>query len=280
MKLKGITVCYLGQPGSYSFLAAMKYFKNVNNLTGCNSFEEIFGNLKEKKSDFGIIPIENSLTGSITQNYDLLMRSNCFIVGEILLKIKHHLLVKRETKDKLNNLLYCYAHSESLKQCHNFFLLNKNIKPVFAEDSASAAMLLRKNGSNFYCAIASRQAAKINKLKILDIDVQNDDDNYTRFAVISRLTNKRGNKASIIFSVVHKPGSLLRTLAPYAEAGLNLTKIESRPIIGKPWEYIFIVDFILHKDTTKLNKVLKEMKKSTNYLKLLGLYDTGMIYES
>lgn len=280
MKLKNITVSYLGQPGSYSFLAAMSYFKNINNLAGCNSFEEIFGNLKEKKSDFGMIPVENSLTGSITQNYDLLMKSSCFITGEILLKIKHHLLVKRETKNKLGNLLYCYAHSESIKQCHNFFLLNKNIKPVFAEDSATAAMLLRKNRSNNYCAIASRQAAEINKLKILDIDVQNDDDNYTRFAVISRLPNKRGNKASIIFSVVHEPGSLLKALAPYREAGLNLTKIESRPIIGKPWEYIFIVDFILHKDTTKLNKVLNEMKKSTSYLKLLGLYETGKIYES
>lgn len=280
MKLKNITVSYLGQPGSYSFLAAMSYFKNINNAAGCNSFEEIFDNLKEKKSDFGIIPIENSLTGSITQNYDLLMISDCFIVGEILLKIKHHLLVKRETKNKLDNLQYCYAHSESIKQCHDFFLLNKKIKPVFAEDSASAAMLLRKNRSNNYCAIASRQAAEINKLKILDIDVQNDDDNYTRFAVISRPFNKRGNKASIIFSVVHEPGSLLRTLAPYREAGLNLTKIESRPIIGKPWEYIFIVDFIVPNDTGKLNKVLKEMKKSTNYLKLLGLYDTGKIYDS
>lgn len=280
MKFKKITVSYLGQPGSYSFLAAMSYFKNIYNPAGCDSFERIFGNLKDKMSDFGMIPVENSLTGSITQNYDLLTKSSCFITGEIYLKIKHHLLVKRKTKDKLDNLVYCYAHSESLKQCHDFFLLNKNIKPVFAEDSASAAMLLRKNRSNNYCAIASRQAALINKLKILDVDVQNDDDNYTRFAVISRLPNKRGNKASIIFSLVHEPGSLLRTLAPYAEAGLNLTKIESRPIIGKPWEYMFIVDFILHKDTTKLNKVLNEMKKSTNYLKLLGLYDSGKIYES
>ncbi len=280
MKLPNITVHYLGQPGSYSFLAAMNYFKNVNNLVGSDSFENIFSNLKEKESDYGIIPIENSLTGSITQNYDLLMKSNCFIAGEILLKIKHHLLVKKESKTTLTNLKYCYAHSESLKQCHNFFLLNKNIKPVFAEDSASAAMLLRKNNSNIYCAIASCQAAEINKLKMLDIQVQNDDDNYTRFAVISRHPNKRGNKASIIFSVVHEPGSLLMTLAPYAEAGLNLTKIESRPIIGKPWEYIFIVDFIIQNDTGKLNKVLKKMKKNTNYLKLLGLYDTGKIYES
>lgn len=261
-------------------MAAMSYFKNINNPAGCDSFEEIFGNLKDNKSDFGMIPVENSLTGSITQNYDLLTKSSCFITGEIFLKIKHHLLVKKETKDKLDNLLYCYAHSESLKQCHDFFLLNKNIKPVFAEDSASAAMLLRKNRSNNYCAIASRQAALINKLKILDIDVQNDDDNYTRFAVISRLPIKRGNKASIIFSVVHEPGSLLRALAPYADAGLNLTKIESRPIVGRPWEYMFIVDFILHKDSAKLNKVLKEMKKNTTYLKLLGLYDSGKIYES
>lgn len=279
MKYQKKTFHYLGRPGSYSFLAAMKYINNVNNLSGNDSFQRIFSNLK-KKNDFGIIPIENSLTGSITQNYDLLTKSSCFITGEIFLKIKHHLLVKRETRDKLDNLLYCYAHSESLKQCHDFFLLNKNIKPVFAEDSASAAMLLRKNRSNNYCAVAGRHAAEINKLKILDIDVQNDDDNYTRFAVISRLPNKRGNKASIIFSVVHEPGSLLRVLAPYAEAGLNLTKIESRPIIGRPWEYMFIVDFILHKDSAKLNKVLKEMKKNTTYLKLLGLYDSGKIYES
>ncbi|OGG20834.1 hypothetical protein A3D03_04105 [Candidatus Gottesmanbacteria bacterium RIFCSPHIGHO2_02_FULL_40_13] len=271
---------YLGQPGSYSFLAALKYFKNGNNLAGSDSFYKIFSKLKKQKSDYGIIPVENSLTGSITQNYDLLMKEDIFIVGEILLKIKHHLLVNRDTISNLNNLLYCYTHSESLKQCHDFFLLNKNIKPVFAEDSASAAILLRKNRSNIYCAIASRQAAEINKLKMLDIKVQNDDNNYTRFAVISRRPNKNGNKASIIFSVVHEPGSLLKALKPYAEAGLNLTKIESRPIIGKPWEYIFIVDFILQKDNAQINNVLKKMKKSTNYLKLLGLYDPGKIYES
>ena len=195
------------------------------------------------------------------------------------MKIKHHLLVKRKGIS-LIKLQYCYAHSESLKQCHNFFLLNKNIKPVYAQDSASAAEMLSKKRSNNYCAIASRQAAEINKLNILDTKVQNDDDNYTRFAIISRRPNKSGNKASIIFSVVHEPGSLLRTLKPYAEAGLNLTKIESRPIIGKSWEYIFIVDFLLNKDTGKLNKVLKEMKKTANLLKLLGLYDTGKIYES
>ncbi|MEK7072408.1 MAG: prephenate dehydratase domain-containing protein [Patescibacteria group bacterium] len=279
MKLTKTTVHYLGQPGSYSYLAAKKYFKNIKNLIGSDSFEDIFNSLNKKERDYGIIPVENSLTGSITQNYDLLMKSDSFISGEIILKIQHHLLVKEENT-RLINLKYCYIHSESLKQCQNFFMANKNINPIYAKNTASAAILLNKKGLKNYCAIASSQAAQINKLKIMNINVQNDDDNYTRFAVISGRSKKKGNKASIIFSLVHEPGSLLKALKPYAEAGLNLSKIESRPIIGKPWEYMFIVDFLLSNNTGNLNTVLNKMKKNTNYLKLLGVYDSGNIYES
>ncbi|MBI3955286.1 phospho-2-dehydro-3-deoxyheptonate aldolase, partial [Candidatus Gottesmanbacteria bacterium] len=127
MKLTKIMIYYLGQPGSYSFLAAAKYFGNENHLVGCDLFEEIFNNLKNNMNAYGIIPIENSLTGSITQNYDLLMKSNCFIVGEIYLKIKHHLLVERKRGINLNNLKYCYSHPEALKQCHKFFIKYKHI---------------------------------------------------------------------------------------------------------------------------------------------------------
>lgn len=279
MKNQKKTFHYLGRPGSYSFLAAMKYINNVNNLAGSDSFYRIFSNLKNKKHDFGIIPIENSLTGSITQNYDLLMKSDLYLVGELFLKIKHHLLVKRKDNINLMNLKYCYSHPEAIKQCDRFFREHKNIKPVFAKDTASAAkMLMEKKGGNC-CAIANSYTATENNLQILNIEVQDDSDNFTRFAVIGNKIRKDGNKATIIFKVEHKPGSLLRTLVPYAEMGFNLTKIESRPIIGRPWEYIFIIDFIIN-NTASLNKLLSKMRMTTSYLKLLGRYEEGVSYDA
>lgn len=275
-------IAYLGIAGSYSFIAAQKYFGSVT-MSGKNSFTDIFKAVSTHQADAGIVPLENSLTGSIYQTYDLLNSFRLKIVGEIILKIRHCLLINPTAMDKKRlfaKIWKCYSHPEAIKQCQAFFDKNKQITPVYTNDTASAAKKLAYAKELEASAIASRQTAKIYNLSILDRDLADNQNNYTRFVLISSNACKRGDKVSLIFSVKHMPGSLVKVLEPYAKYGLNLTKIESRPVVAKPWEYIFFVDLELNKGDEALSQVLKEMKDRVNFIKILGRYKKGETHES
>ena len=276
-------VAYLGIPGSYSYIAAQKYFGSSVSMVGLNNFKQIFDSVSSDKVNVGLVPVENSLTGSIYQTYDLLLERKLKIVGETILKIKHCLLINQikinNKTQMLKKIRVCFSHPEAIKQCQSFFEKHKNIKPVFVSDTASAAKQLKIKKSEKACVISNAETAKLYGLSILRDDVQDNPNNYTRFVVVSRDSEQNGNKVSLIFSVVHKPGSLVKILEPYADLGLNLTKIESRPVAGKPWEYIFIVDFELN-DSSDLHKVLGQMKNHANFIKVLGRFEKGKIYES
>lgn len=271
-------VGYLGNVGSYSFLAA-KNMINKASFIGKPDFKSIFDSLQTGKIDLGILPIENSTTGSIFEVYDLLLDKEIEIVGEGILKINHLLLAKRGSYKK--NIKRCYCQIEAWKQCQ-MELEKRKIAPIFVEDTASAVHNLAKDKDLDTCAIGNNYLAQKYGLKIISDSIQKQKGNFTRFVSVGSggvRSKKKGEKVSMIFSVLHQPGSLLRALTPYAEHGLNLTKIESRPILNKPWEYIFIVDFIL-KNIDNLDKVVKEMKLKTLYLKILGVYQKGKIYEA
>lgn len=259
-------VTYQGVPGAYSDLAAKIYFGPDIQARPASTFDELFQNVISKKADYGIVPIENSTTGSIYQNYDLLAKHKLFIVGEIYLKISHNLLALPGTSIK--QIKRAYSHPQAILQCQKFFQSHPWIKAVNAEDTAGSAKDLKSPDE---AAIASTEAAKIYKLKILAKDIQTNKHNYTRFVIINHKPNKavKSNKVSIMFTLPHKPGSLYSVIQILAKDKINMTRIESRPILGKPWQYLFYIDF----EHPSLD-ILKAIKKHCAHLRLLGHYLT------
>ena len=279
-------VAYQGIPGAFSDIAIKKYFKDKVKACPRFSFEEIFKSVKNKECDFGMVPIENSTSGSIYQNYDFLKKYDVAIVGEIYLKISHNLLVTPLIKTKSQNkrlkmINEVYSHPQALLQCQKFFKNHPWIKAIPAEDTAGSAKDLSRSKKRNVAAIASSEAAKIYKLEVLKKGIETNKNNFTRFVIIRKKQNiAKANKISLIFSVVHKPGSLYKSLEPFAKRKINLTKIESRPIMGKPWEYLFYLDFEMTSGEQGCLQAIKELKKNCLYLKILGFYKKGAIIKS
>lgn len=274
-----MNITYLGIAGSFSFIAAQKYFGADSPLRGEKTVKKVFRSLVSGAADFGVVPIENSTTGSILETYDQLMENKLHIVGEVKLKIRHNLLGVRKNID-LEQVKKCYSHPQGIFQCQRFFDSHEWIIAEPATDTASAAQILSKNKKADALAIAGKQTAALYGLKIIRSSIEDNKNNFTRFAVISFKLNKKGEKATVVFSVKHVPGSLFKALAPYADLGLNLTKIESRPIFGKSWEYIFFIDFEIGNDLKKFSEIVKRMRKVTDKVTVLGLYDKGKTYET
>lgn len=272
-------VAYFGIPGSYSYLAGNIYFSDNSIFIKNDSIHEVMEKVEKGESEYGVVPLENTTTGSIAETYDHLLESDLSIVGEVVLHIHHHLLVPKDIQS-LKFVKRCYSHQQAIMQCRNFFIQNKNIRPVLTSDTASAAKLISEAKKIGNSAIASKRTAGLYNLKILDKNIEDNAHNYTRFVIVSKKAYENGNKISILFSVEHKPGSLFNSLSPYARLGLNLTKIESRPVFGKPWEYIFFIDFEIKNKEKELNTVIEEMKEHVNFLKILGRYKKGTVYET
>jgi len=272
-------IIFVGIPGSFSFIAAQKYFGERIKMQGKQSIQNVFWDLGKRKADYGVVPVENSTTGSILETYDQLMANNTNILGEVRLQIHHNLLVVNK-KINIRDIKKCYSHPQAISQCEAFFKNHNWIKPQFTPDTATAAQLVAKTGKAVEAALASSETAKLYKLHILKANIEDNKNNFTRFAVIGEKKNKSGNKASIVFSVKHIPGSLFKALAPYAALGLNLTKIESRPLFGKAWEYIFFVDFEIKDNLSNFWQMITEMKEVTEFVTVLGLYKKGKTYET
>ncbi len=261
-------VSFQGEPGAYSELAAIKYFGKSVETVPCKTFSDVFKKVENGKTEFGIIPIENSLEGSVGQNYDLLLNSELKIVGEYVLKIVHCLIASPKTK--LNDIRKVYSHPQALGQCRKF-LEDKEFEQIPVYDTAGSVKILKESGSLDSAGIASEIAAKIYGMKILKKGIETSNNNYTRFFVISKESGKTkgGNKTSLIFSAKHEPGSLFKSLRRFADNKINITKIESRPIHGKVWEYNFYLDF---EDNEKTEDAIEQLKRNSTFVKILGSY--------
>ncbi|MCL4339485.1 hypothetical protein M1271_07490 [Patescibacteria group bacterium] len=276
-------IAYLGIPGSYSYVAVHKYMKNKKNMTGAKSIKEVFGLVDSGKCTAGIVPLENTTTGSIYESYDALIDTGLRITAEIILSIHHHVLGvdKGISEDNFRKVQKCLSHPQAISQCGDFLSAHPWIKPVFTTDTASAAKEVARCGKSDIIAIAGKEAADIYNLTILGKNIETVSHNYTRFIKVQKNMNKsEGNKISLAFSVRHVPGSLSKVLDSYAHAGLNLTKIESRPVFGRPWEYIFFLEFDIGNKGESVENVLTEMKENTNFLTVLGRFPKGKIYET
>ncbi len=269
-------VAFQGEPGAYSELAAMEYFGEMTNSLPLESFNDVFAAVENGKAEYGILPIENSLAGSIHQNYDLLLENDLQIKGEYLLRVSHCLLSLPGAK--LEDIKRVRSHPQALAQCAN----NLNqiaVDPVIASDTAGSARLLAENKETGTAVLASRRAAEVYGLEILREDMEDNKENYTRFVILSGTDSiSKGvlpgdeSKTSIVFNLDHEPGTLYKALSVFALAEIDLTKIESRPIAGKPWQYMFYIDFAENENSRVGKQALNKLSKFTPFLKVLGSY--------
>jgi len=268
-------VAFQGELGAYSELATYEFFGNNIEVVPKEKFAEIFDAVSSKEVDYGVIPIENSLTGSIHENYDLLLKHDLVCTGEIKLRIVHNLIVNKGAT--LSDIKRIYSHPQALSQCKNFLSSLNNVEFISVYDTAGAARIVKENGSLEEAAIASEQAALDYGLENIKSGIESNHMNYTRFHVLSRELNDEveNSKTSIVFSTKNIPGALFKSLSVFALRDIDLYKIESRPLPGLPWEYIFYLDFDgdIRQEITK--KAIAHLKEIAKFFKLLGSYPKG-----
>lgn len=267
-------VAIQGIKGSYHHQAAKMFFGEEVDLLECTNFKEIPESLSNGSAEFGVMAIENSIAGSLLQNYKLLGRNGQCIIGEIYIPIEHSLLV--ENGQKIEDLVEVHSHPMAILQCEKYFEQYPHIKLVESTDTANSAKEVSEGKFENVGAIAGEIAGKIYGLEALETNIQTIKNNYTRFFIISNNkddcdSNPNINKASLKMAVGHETGSLSKVLSILSIHGLNLTKIQSVPIIDKPWQYSFYVDLVFPTyDTFK--SVMEVLKHQTENIELLGVY--------
>lgn len=275
MKASRIQVAFQGELGAYSELAAREFFQGDLDVAPQVTFDEIFENVEAGEYPYGIVPIENSLAGSVHQNYDLLLEHNLWIVGEIKLRIVHHLIVNPGVG--LGDIKKVVSHPQALFQCRDFLRGLEGVESVPVYDTAGAVRLIREEKATDAAAIASAQAAEDYGLEILESGIESNHENFTRFLIVAR-ERKRENpnpKTSIVFSTKNIPGALFKSLSVFALRDIDLLKIESRPLRGSPWKYLFYLDFEGDAEEERCQRALSHLEEIATFLRVLGSYDKG-----
>jgi len=263
-------ISFQGEPGAYSEQAVFNYFGNVETLP-CESFDTMFDSVVSGKSDLALAPIENSLAGSIHQNYDLLLRHNLHIVGEYFLRVRHCLIANPGVKKE--DIKKAISHPQALGQCAAY-LRSRGIKAEQVYDTAGSVKMLRETGAKDVAAIASKRAAELYGMQILEEGIEDNAENYTRFLAVGResIVPESEAKTSIVFTLKNVPGSLFKAMSVFALRDIDLTKIESRPLQGKPWEYLFYIDFIGSVQDETVQRALDHLGEYAVMLRVLGSY--------
>jgi prephenate dehydratase len=268
-------VAFQGEPGAFSEAAAAQLLGEEIKTVPRATFEATFRAIAEGAADALLVPVENTLAGSVVRVYDLMLESPLEICGETILPIEHHLLGCRGAA--FSGIRAVASHPMALAQCELFFEANPGLKRVPAEDTAGSVREMMDRGDKSCAAIAGRRAAGHYGAIILRESIQDNAENFTRFVLLlspeeaQRYRAKDGKKMSLAMRLAHKPGALLASLKPFSKYGVNLLKIESRPIHGKPFEYQFYVDVEAER-REPLEKALKEVRTATSALRVLGLY--------
>lgn len=270
-------VYYLGPKGSYSYSITKKVFPE-NDLVDCDSFAEIVKNTLREKDGVGVLPIENSITSNIHENMDYLFRERLTITAEAYLKIRLYLIGFKEAAEK--DVKKVYSHPKALSQCRQY-IQRHNFTMQRTNSTAAARNLILEINDKRVAAIGSKELARAQKLKILAEDIGDEKFNITRFAFIRAMqSSEGGSKASIMFTVPHKPGTLAKMLTEFSKADFNLIKIDSRPIPATKWEYQFWIDIENRTKKEIEQNVLSDILiKNANTYKIIGIYTSGKLYE-
>ena len=263
-------IAFQGEPGAYSEQAVFEYFGGVE-AQPCETFDAVFAAVNSGTCASALVPIENSLAGSIHQNYDLLLQNQLHIVGEYLLLVRHCLIaIPGAAKSEIKRAI---SHPQALGQCAGY-LRRHGIRPEPGYDTAGSVKLVKDSGAMDVAAIASRRAAEIYQMQIIEEGIEDHPENYTRFLAIAPepARPEEDAKTSIVFTLRNQPGALFKALSVFALRDLDLTKIESRPLQGKPWEYLFYIDFLGGIDEETTRRALDHLGEYALMLRVLGSY--------
>ena len=268
-------VAFQGEIGAYSESAVYSFFGPSAEVKPCKNLSEVFESVKKGETPYGVVPIENSIEGSINQTYDLFLEYDLKVCGEIVLKIAHCLIAPPGTQ--LNSIKTVYSHPQALAQCRKF-LEKLGCRLLSTFDTAGSVIMIKEEGLKDAGAIASERAAEIYGMKVLAKEIGDVPNNYTRFFVLSKQDSPPSgqDKTSIIFSAKSVPGALYHILGEFAVRDINLTKIESRPTKQTPWEYNFYLDFEGHRNEEKCQEALGSIKDKTLFVKILGSYKAAV----
>src|SRR5574338_1600247 len=272
-----LKVAIQGIEGSYSYLATNQFFSDSGKeifFKKFNTFDEVVESVEDSTCDYAILPIENTTSGSINDVYDALTSSNLHIIGEEIFPVKHCLLTLEDVP--INSIKKVFTHYQAARQCSKFLKSIHNAEVELLSDTAKSVEFIKEKGDKTFAAIASRESAEVFGVVVLRQDIANQQGNFTRFLVCSRdpisVDERIPAKTSLILATSHKPGSLVETLSVFRDHNINMTKLESRPIIGNPWEEMFYLDFQGNIQNQKVQQLLDEVGKHTRYLKVLGCY--------
>ena len=262
-------LAYQGEPGAYSEAAAL-HFGGANAETlPCKSFDEVFEAVVKKRATHGVVPLENSIGGTIHRNYDLLLEHELSITGEVELDVIHCLQALPGTK--LSDVKVVYSHPQALAQCERYLKdLGATVEAVY--DTAGGAKLVAEQKLPNAAALASRRAADVFGLEVLQEAVQDFEYNITRFFIIGGAQPSEANKTTIVFALPSTPGSLFKALSVFALREINLSKLESRPMRGRPWEYLFYVDIEARRDDLATGRALTHLAEFAKWTRVLGTY--------
>lgn len=269
-----------GEPGSFHDIAAHEHFAGEQiQLICCATFEEVFENIRLDPTVIGLVAIENTIAGSLLHNYELLRESNATVVGEHKLHIKHSVCCLPD--DDWGTLQEIHSHPVALAQCRRFLGEHPDLKAVEAEDTAGAAEYIARHKMHGWAAICSSHAAQTYGMKVLQEDIHDNKHNFTRFLVVSDIRKadflrplEHSNKSSLVFSLPHEEGSLSKVLTIMSFYDINLTKIQSLPIIGREWEYLFYVD-VTYDNLTRYRQSIDAITPLVKNIKILGEYEAS-----
>ena len=276
------TVSFLGPKGSYSHLASRHYFSRKQTdliEVSCTTFRQIIAVVENGQADYGVLPIENTSSGSINEVYDLLQHTPLSIVGEIIQPIEHCLLTAKETQ--LEKITTLYSHSQPHQQCSEFVHSLGNIQQEYCSSTAAAMEIIADLQRDDIAAIGHSESGKLYGLTALKTHIANQAENHTRFIIVARkavkVTALIPAKTTLIMSTIQKAGALVECLLVLRNLGLNMSKLESRPILGNPWEEMFYLDIDANLQSDKMQEALEQLIQCTQFIKVLGCYPSENI---
>jgi prephenate dehydratase len=264
-----VRLAYQGEPGAYSEAAALHFGGAEAETLPCKTFDDVFEAVEKKRATHGVVPLENSIGGTIHRNYDLLLEHELPVTGEVELDVVHCLQALPGTA--LADVKIVYSHPQALAQCERYLKdLGVTVEAVY--DTAGGAKLVAEQKLAGAAALASRRAAEVFGLEVLQEAVQDFEFNITRFAIIGGAPQSDANKTTIVFALPSTPGALFKALSVFALRDINLTKLESRPIRGRPWEYLFYAEIDARRDDLTCARALTHLAEFARWTRVLGTY--------
>jgi len=265
-------IAFQGILGAYSEDAVYKFFGEGIKTLPCAEFEDVFGSVNKGDASHAVVPVENSMEGSVARVNDLLLENDLTVVGEVIILVMHCLIGHNDAE--IDEIKRVYSHPQALGQCRTFLSRYPQWEKVPSYDTAGSVKIIKERGDRTEAAIASERAAREYGMKILKEDVQNSHLNYTRFFVIEKAAaiNPRGDKTSIVFATKNTAGALHDCLGAFAEHDVNMNKLESRPRRDRAWEYVFYADIDGHLDNLDVSRAISDLVKRASFVKILGSY--------